>query len=534
VSNSEQPNIAIIGAAAFLRASKLLGSHNFELYLHSLDIQTNSAKLAETPDLSNVPSEYHEFADVFSKTKAEVLPPHRPYNLKINLEEGAQPLVGPIYSLSASEQEALKEFIEENLNMGFIRPTSSPHSTLVLFIKRKDGSLHLCVDFRRLNRISKKNRYPLSLISDLLDSPHKARVYSKIDLYHAYHLVHIADGDEWKTAFRTCYGSFEWSVMPFGLTNAPTAFQQFMNDIFFDLLDVCVVIYLDDILIYSNNMSEHHQHVKEVLKRFHKAGLYAKAEKCEFHSESVEYLGYILSPSGLTMSDDMIKIIQDWPEPKKVKDIQSFLGFTNFYCRFIFNYSDIVIPLTRLTQKDIPWKFDPSCQDAFNSLKKAFTSAPILTYWIPDAQLIVETDASDYALAAILSIVNEDNEVYPVAFHSRTFTAAELNYDTHDKELLAIFEAFKIWRHYLEGLAYPIDVVTDHKNLEYFSTTKVLTQRQAWWSEYLSQFNLVIRFCPGRLSTKPDALTRRWDIYPKGGNTGYATVNPYNFKPIFT
>jgi len=211
-----------------------------------------------------------------------------------------------------------------------------------------------------------------------------------------------------------------------------------MNDIFFDLLDVCVVIYLDDILIYSNNMSEHHWHMNKVLKRLHKAGLYAKAEKCEFHSKSVEYLGYILSPSGLTMSDDKIKIIQDWLEPKKVKDIQSFLGFVNFYCWFIFNYSDIVIPLTCLIWKDIPWKFDSFCQDAFNSLKKAFISTPILTHWIPNAQLIVETDASDYALAAILSIVNEDNEVHPVAFHSCTFTAAELNYDTHDKELLAV------------------------------------------------------------------------------------------------
>ena len=146
----------------------------------------------------------------------------------------------------------------------------------------------------------------------------------------------------------------------------------------------------------------------------------------------------------------------------------------------------------------------------------------------------METDASDYALAAVLSIVNEDNEVHPVAFHSCTFTAAELNYDTHDKELLAIFEAFKIWWHYLEGLAYPINIVTDHKNLEYFFTTKVLTQRQVRWSEYLFRFNLIIRFCPGRLGTKPDALTRRWDVYPKEGNTGYATVNLYNFKPIFT
>jgi len=319
-----------------------------------LDIEANSAKLAETPDLSNVPSEYHKFADVFSKIKAEVLPPHCSYDLKINLKEGTQPPVGPIYSLSASEQEALKEFIEENLNMGFIQPTSSPHGALVLFVKKKDGSLRLCVDFRGLNCISKKDCYPLPLIFNLLDSPRKAWVYSKIDLCHAYHLVHIANGNEWKTAFRTHYGSFEWSVMLFGLTNAPAAFQRFMNDIFSDLLDVCVMIYLDDILIYSNNMSEHYWHVKEVLKHLRKTGLYAKAEKCEFHSESVEYLGYILSPSGLTMSDDKVKIIQDWPEPKKVKDIQSFLGFANFYRQFIFNYSDIVIPLTCLTWKDIP------------------------------------------------------------------------------------------------------------------------------------------------------------------------------------
>ena len=158
-----------------------------------------------------------------------------------------------------------------------------------------------------------------------------------------------------------------------------------MNDIFSNLLDIYVVIYLDEILIYSDNMSKHHRYVKEVLKHLHKAGLYAKAEKCEFYSESVEYLGYILSPSGLTMSDNKVKIIQDWPEPKKVKDIQSFLDFANFYCWFIFNYLDIVTLLTHLTQKDIPWKFDSSCQDAFNSLKKAFTSTPILTHWIPNA-----------------------------------------------------------------------------------------------------------------------------------------------------
>jgi len=168
--------------------------------------------------------------------------------------------------LSKFEQETLKEFIDENLTNGFIRSTSLPHGALVLFIKKKDGSLRLCVDFRGLNRITKKDRYPLPLISDLLDSPRKARIYTKIDLRHAYYLVYIAEGDEWKTAFRIRYGAFEWSVMPFGLTNAPAAFQYFMNDVFSDLLDVCIVVYLDDILIYSDDITQHRSHVKEVLK----------------------------------------------------------------------------------------------------------------------------------------------------------------------------------------------------------------------------------------------------------------------------
>ena len=251
-----------------------------------------------------------------------------------------------------------------------------------------------------------------------------------------------------------------------------------MNDIFSDLLDICVIIYLDNILIYLNNMSKYHWHVKEVFKCLCKTSFYAKADKCKFHSKSVEYLEYILSPSSLTMSNNKVKIIQDWLEPKKIKDIQSFLGFTNLYCWFIFNYLDIVILLICLTQKDIPWKFDSSCCNAFNSLKKAFTFAPILTHWISNAQLIMETNALDYALAAILFIVNKENKVHPVVFHFWTFTIVELNYDTHDKKLLAIFEAFKIWWYYLKGPAYPINIVMDHKNLEYFSTTKVLTQRQ--------------------------------------------------------
>jgi hypothetical protein len=175
------------------------------------------------------------------------------------------------------------------------------------------------------------------------------------------------------------------------------------------------------------------------------------------------------------MAEDKVKIIQDWPEPHKVKDIQSFLGFANFYRRFIFNYSSIIVPLTRLTQKSALWNFSDDCHSNFNALKKTFTSAPVLTHWMPDKQIVVETDASDYAIAAILLIITDDGELHLIAFHSRTFTTSELNYDTHDKELLAIFEAFKIWQHYLEGSGILINVVTNHKNLEYFSMTKFLS-----------------------------------------------------------
>src|SRR5882724_603587 len=194
----------------------------------------------------------------------------------------------------------------------------------------------------------------------------------------------------------------------------------------------------------------------------------------------------MLSPEGLTMAPYKVQIIQDWPEPRKVKDIQSFLGFANFYRHFIFRYSEITVPLTRLTCNGTPWHFTDECRSAFEALKKAFTIAPVLPHWIPDTQITVKTDASDHALAAVLSITNSNGELHPIAFHSRKFSAPELNYNVHDKELLAIFEAFKCWRHYLEGSALLIDVVTDHRNLQYFSTTKILTRWQARWSEYLS------------------------------------------------
>ena len=236
------------------------------LYACSLpNLLLHARSFTDQVDLLTVPKAYHKFADVFSKVKVDSLPEHRPYNLKITLEEGTQPPLGPIYSLSTMELEALWTYLDKNLASGTIRLSKSPFGVLILFVKKKDGSLRLCVDYRGLNKISKKDKYPLPLIADLLDSPRKVKIYTKIDLQHAYNLVHIAPGDEWKTAFCTRYGSFEWLVMPFGLSNAPTTFQHFMNNIFSDLLDVCVIVYLDDMLIFSDNEAQHEAHVQEVL-----------------------------------------------------------------------------------------------------------------------------------------------------------------------------------------------------------------------------------------------------------------------------
>ena len=254
-------------AVALARACKEEGTESFQIHISDPNSASGqSAQKSDTlVDLSLAPSEYHDYADVFSKSKADTLPPHRPYDPKINLKEGTSLPLGPIYSLSPAELAALCEFIDEHLKSGFIHPTNSPYRAPILFVKKKNGQLQLCVNFCGLNQITKKDHHPLPLITHLLDTPQKACVYTKIDLWHAYHFVHIAEGDESKTTFQTCYRSYKWCVMPFGLTNVPAAFQHFMNDIFADFLDVCTVIYLDDILIYSNSMSDHMLHVWEAL-----------------------------------------------------------------------------------------------------------------------------------------------------------------------------------------------------------------------------------------------------------------------------
>jgi hypothetical protein len=499
-----------IGARAFVRSSK--ASAPFVIYATPISEEKTST--------ASIPERYKDFEDVFQKKNADMLPEHRPYDCAIDLQEGAQPPFGPIYNLSQIELAELRKYIDENLAKNFIRHSKSPAGAPILFVKKKDGSLRMCVDYRGLNKVTKKNRYPLPLISGLLEQLGRARIFTKIDLRGAYNLVRIKEGDEWKTAFRTRYGHFEYNVMPFGLTNAPAVFQHMMNDIFREHLDDFVVIYLDDILIFSKNEEDHEKHVRIVLEKLRERGLYAKLEKCLFHQTEMEFLGFIATTEGLKMDPKKVEAIMSWEAPKTVRDVQCFLGFANFYRIFIKNYSQVAAPLTRLTCKDkLEW--GPQAEKAFQTLKMAFTTAPILVH--PDfaKAFYLETDASDFALGAVLSQMGGDGKLHPVAFYSRKFSAAEINYEIHDKELLAIVDSFQEWRHFLEGAAHPVTVYTDHKNLEYFMTSRVLNRRQARWNMSLSRFDFVIMYRPGKQQGLSDALSRRSYLAPKIGEAAF-------------
>ena len=323
--------------------------------------------------------------------------------------------------------------------------------------------------------------------------------------------MRIKEGDEWKTAFRTRYRHFEYLVMPFGLTNAPATFIRLMNNTLRECLDIFTVVYLDDILIYSESEEEHVKHVKRILTLLKEANLLAKLEKCEFHVDRVEFLGYVITTEGISMDQAKVRSVLEWPTPSTVKEVQAFLGFANFYRRFIKGYSQVVGPLSELTRKDREFKWSDAAETALNKLKELFTTAPILTTYDWGRHIILETDASDYAIGACISQPDDAGLLRPIAFYSRKMTAPEKNYDIHDKELLAVVEAFREWRVYLEGSAHTVEVYTDHKNLIYFTTTKQLNRRQTRWAETLASYNFRITYRKGLENTKADALSRRAD-----------------------
>jgi transposase InsO family protein len=489
----------------------------FSTTLEDIEDALNLEQNAEKTFQDNLDPYYHQWRKLFSKRKADQLPPHRIYDHKIPLEPGKTPPFGPLYNMSRPELEALRNWLKENLDKGFIEPSSSPAASPVLFVKKGDG-LRLCIDYRGLNAITVKNRYPLPLFKETLNNLQGSKYFTKLDVVSAFNRVRIAKGQEWLTAFRTRYGLFQSKVMPFGLTGAPATFQHFINDTLREHLDVFCSAYLDDILIYSNDLATHKEHVAKVLQALEGAGLYLRYDKCEFHVHETKFLGMIITQQGVKMDPAKIETVVNWPTPCNVKDVQAYIGFANFYRRFIQGFSKILTPLTFLTRKDNPFQWTPRCQESFDGLKSAFTSAPILRSFDPSREIIVETDASDYVSAGVLSQYDDNHILHPVAFYSKKHSETECNYEIYDKELMAIIRCFEEWRSELEGSALPIKVLTDHKNLEHFMSTKTLNRRQVRWSQYLSRFDFVIQYRPGKLGGKPDALTRRSGDLPKEGD----------------
>ncbi len=462
-------------------------------------------------ELTDIPEPYRDLKEVFSKVKADKLPPHRLTDCKIVLQKDATLHYGPIYPLSEQENEALKDYIEENLKKGFIRESESPAGYPVLFQKKKDGSLRLCVDYKKLNAVTVRNSYPLPLITDIIEHVKGANYFTKLDLRSAYNLIRIREGDEYKTAFRTKYGHYEYLVMPFGLTNAPATFQSFINSVLRQYLEKFVILYLDDILIYSKTLEEHIQHVRTVLKTLLDNNLYAKPKKCEFHKPKVEFLGHVISGNGIATDPNKIKSVEEWPTPKSVKDVQRFLGLCNYYRRFVENFAFIARPLHNLTKKNVKFIWSKDCEKAFQELKKRLITSPILMH--PDTQkpFIVECDASNFAIGAILSQKDDEGKLHPVAYYSRSLNNAELNYSITEKELLAIKCAFSTWRHLLLGAKYQVTVFTDHRNLLYTLGGKVGNQRQHRWHLFFQEYNFQLIYRQGRKNGKPDSLSRRPD-----------------------
>ncbi|QRW23688.1 Retrotransposable element Tf2 protein [Rhizoctonia solani] len=508
------------GSHAAILGLKWLDAHNPEIdwnmrtltFPHATPEHVAIAKEEEADKnpLEGVPSEYHHYAKVFGEEEFNKLPPHQHYNIGIELtEEG--PLNSPLYSMTDAKSATLKDWLREELKAGKIRPSKSSISSPVMFVPKKDGSRCLVVDYRCLNNCTKKNVYPLPQPDDLMAQLRGAKIFTKLDLRWGYNNVQVKEGDEWKTAFQTKYGLYKSLVMTFGLTNAPAAFQHFMNELFRDLLDVCVIIYLDDILIYSKDDASHTQHVHEVLRRLLENQLFCKALKCTFHVTSVEYLGIIVSDKGFSLDKLKIQAVQEWPTPTKVKEIQSFLGFANFLRQFVANFSHMARPLHNLVKKDTAWKWGTKEQEAFQGLKDAITNAPVLCHADPAKPYFLETDASGAALGSILSQRQTDGRLHPLGFLSKSFKGAKQNYDTHNKELLAIIRSFEYWQIFLEGTLHPVTVFTNHRNLEYWKESRTFNRRHARWHLLLAGYNFQIVYQPGKQSGKPDTLSRRSD-----------------------
>ncbi|GBG79965.1 hypothetical protein CBR_g30227 [Chara braunii] len=417
---------------------------------------------------------------------------------------------GRIYRMSQGELDELRRQLKELIEKGWIQPIVSPYGFPVLFVpKKKEGTLKMCIDYRGLNAITVKNREPLPRIDDLLDRVQGCRYFSKIDLKSGYHQIAIRPEDQHKIAFQTRYGLYEFVVMPFGLRNAPGTFQHAMNRIFHDYLDKFVVVYLDDILIFSKTVEEHVAHLDKVLSLLRQHKFKINGEKCEFGRTRILYLGHEISAEGLKPDDAKVASIRDWPRPQSVTEMRSFLGMTGYYRTFVKNYSIVAAPLTDLTRLDTPWEWTDECEAAFRHLKHALTHYEVLQLPDPDKPFIVTTDASQYGIGAVLA-QQEGPKLRPVEYMSKKMPSQKLAKSTYEKELYAVYKALTHWRHYLVGRFFILR--TDHQTLKWMRTQPVLSDALKRWIEVIEQYDFDPQYLKGEYNKVADALSRRPDF----------------------
>ncbi|WVZ90355.1 LOW QUALITY PROTEIN: hypothetical protein U9M48_036664, partial [Paspalum notatum var. saurae] len=414
------------------------------------------------------------------------MPPDREVEFAIELLPGTAQISKWPYRMPPNELAEMKKQLQELLEKGFIRPSSSSWGCPAIFVEKKDHSLRMCVDYRPLNAVTVKNKYPLPRIDILFDQLHGAKFFSKIDLRLGYHKIRAEDIP--KTAFSTRYGLYEYTAMSFGLTNAPAYFMYLMNSIFFNELDVFV--------------EEHAEHLRIVLQKLRDHRLYAKFSKCEFWLREISFLGHVLSEKGVAVDPSKVQEVLNWDRPQTVTEIRSFLGLAGYYRRFIDNFSKIAKPMTELTKKNVKFEWSPQCEKAFQTLKSRLTSAPILTQPDITKSFDIYCDACRTSLGCVLM-----QEGRVIAHASHQLKPAEEHYPTHDLDLAAVVHALKIWRQYIMGN--PCNIYTDHKSLKYIFTQSELNMRQRRWFELIKDYELEVHYHPGKANVVADAPSRK-------------------------
>ncbi|KAL5738445.1 hypothetical protein ACOSP7_031206 [Xanthoceras sorbifolium] len=454
---------------------------------------------------SSVLSLLQEFDDVFPEEIPDGLPPIRGIEHQIDFVPGATIPNRPAYRSNPEETKELQRQVDELMKKGYVQESMSPCAVPVILVPKKDGSWRMCVDCRAVNNITVKYRHPIPRLDDMLDELHGSCVFSKVDLKSGYHQIRMKEGDEWKTAFKTKYGLYEWLVMPFGLTNAPSTFMRLMNHVLRAFIGQFVVVYFDDILIYSKNLDEHVVHLKSVLDVLRKEKLFANLKKCTFCTNKLVFLGFVVSAQGIQVDEEKVCAIQEWPSPTTIGNVRSFHGLASFYRRFVKDFSSLAAPLTEVIKKNVGFKWGEEQEKAFQLIKQKLTNAPLLSLPNFNKTFEIECDASGIGIGAVLM-----QEGRPIAYFSEKLSGAALNYPTYDKELYALVRALQTWQHYLWPKEFVIH--TDHESLKHLKGQHKLNKRHARWVEFIETFPYVIRYKQGKENIVADALSRRYTL----------------------